>query len=96
MKMKLYNFEYGTFQQKDRQLKLKIDQNQFNYDELRELNTIKKSNPFFLGVKKINEKDGQKTIKYTIPKEYQNLTQIKKNQKQSEQRLRSRLFKIMF
>ena len=54
MKMKLYNFEYGTFQQKDRLLKLKIDQNQFNYDELRELNTIKKSNPFFLEVKKIS------------------------------------------
>lgn len=78
MKMKLYNFEYGTFQQKDRQLELKIDRNQFNYDELRELNVIKKTNPFFLGVKKISEKDGQVTIQYTIPNEYQNLTQIKK------------------
>lgn len=81
MKMNLYNFEYGTFQQKNRQLELKIGRKQFNYDQLRELDEVKKVNPFFLRVKKISEKDGQVTIQYAIPNEYQNLTQIKKEPK---------------
>ena len=81
MKMNLFNFEFGTFQQKDNDLILKIDKNRFSYDKLHELDDIKKGNPFFLKVKEIKEKDNQVIIQYLIPNEYKNLLQIKREPK---------------
>lgn len=77
MKMNLFNFEFGTFEQKDNQLRLKIDENKFNFDKLHELNDIKKDNSLFLEVKEIKIENNQVVIQYIIPKEYKNLIQIK-------------------
>lgn len=81
MKMNLFNFELGTFQQEKDQLTLKIDNSKCRYDKLDELNNLRQSNQLFLNIDCIEEKDHQTVIQYAIPKEFKNLIQIKNEPK---------------
>ncbi|MDN6653787.1 MAG: conjugal transfer protein, partial [Lactobacillus sp.] len=74
--LELLNIEVGTFKRVNDKLTLKIDQSQFRYDSLAELNELKTQEPNFLHLQNIVEQDSQVVLTYGLSKEAKSLKHL--------------------
>lgn len=74
--LELLNIEVGTFKRVNDKLTLKIDQSQFRYDSLAELNEVKVQEPNFLHLQNIVEQDSQVVLTYGLSKEAKSLKHL--------------------
>jgi hypothetical protein len=74
---RLLNIEVGTFKVRGQELELALDRNKFLYDDLKEINSIKKDEAPFLQTKNVSEKNGKVILAYKIPDHYHCLKDVK-------------------
>lgn len=77
----LSNIEVGTFKRLNERLTLKIDQSQFRYDSISELNEVKDETPNFLPLREIIEQDNHVLLTYGLSKEAKSLKHLPKEKK---------------
>ena len=75
-KIDLLNIEVGTFRRENDKLLIELNKSQFRYDNLSELNQMKKDAPHFLKLVNILEKDESVELTYVIPQEAKSLKKI--------------------
>ncbi|MCC6114624.1 type VII secretion protein EssB/YukC [Lactiplantibacillus plantarum] len=74
--LELLNIEVGTFKRIKDKLTLELDRSQFRYDNISELNELKKETPNFLQLLNIVEQDERVVLTYALPDRVKSLKSL--------------------
>lgn len=74
--LELLNIEVGTFKRLKDRLTLELDRSQFRYDNISELNELKKETPNFLQLLNIVEQDERVVLTYALPDRVKSLKSL--------------------
>ena len=74
--LELLNIEVGTFKRIKDKLTLELDRSQFRYDNISELNELKKETPNFLRLLNIVEQDERVVLTYALPDRVKSLKSL--------------------
>lgn len=79
--IELLNIEVGTFRRLNNKISIKIDKTQFRYENIAELNELKKPEPNFLDLENIVENHGQVELTYKLSNQLKSLKNLPKEKK---------------
>lgn len=72
----LLNIEVGTFKRQGNKLILELNHSQFRYDQLSELNELKRTDSNFLQLVNVVEQDQKVVLTYTLPDKVKSLKEL--------------------
>lgn len=77
----LLNIEVGTFKRQGNKLILELNHSQFRYDQLSELNELKRTDSNFLQLVNLVEQDQKVVLTYTLPDKVRSLKELPQENK---------------